>query len=58
MIHGFSVGAFGVAALQAAASHENVSLDGVKGVVWDSIVIGSEENMKEGIRLSVPKYGR
>ena len=40
-----------------AASKEQVSLASVRSIVWDSIVVGTEENMKSGIVKSVqPKY--
>merc|ERR1712227_42039 len=55
LIHGFSIGAFAVAGLQVAATEENTNLEKISGVIWDSIVIGSKENMKEGIVRSTPK---
>ena len=58
LLHGMSIGAFAVAAVQAAATEENIRLDTVKGAIWDSIVIGTGENMKDGMVRSMPTYTR
>ena len=49
-----SVGAYTFAVAQVAAVERQISLANVSSVVWDSIVVGTEENMKRGIVESVP----
>lgn len=58
LFHGVSIGAFGVGAVQLAAAEQTLNLSSVKGVIWDSIVIGTQQNMKDGIILSAPSYAR
>ena len=53
-IHAMSVGAYTFAVAQVAAVERQISLANVSSVVWDSIVVGTEENMKRGIVESVP----
>ena len=58
LLHGLSIGAFAVSAIQVAAAKEQIDLTPVKGVIWDSIVVGTKENMKDGVVLSSPSYAR
>ena len=56
-VHAMSVGAMTFAAAQVAAVERQIKLDNVASVVWDSIVVGTEENMKRGMVESVrPAY--
>ena len=61
ILHGFSVGGFGVAALTLNLSDANKKLENVVGVVWDSLVMGNqsdpetyEKYMKNGLVKSTP----
>ena len=58
LMHGTSVGTFAIGSIQVAAAKEQVDLAPVKGVIWDSIVIGTQDNMKDGVVLSTPSYAR
>ena len=42
ILHGFSIGAFCVAALQVNATNHGANLENVGGVIWDSIVVGTK----------------
>ena len=53
-----SVGAYTFAVTQVAAKESKLKLDSIKSVVWDSIVVGTEENMKRGIVESTSKSYR
>ena len=57
-IHAMSVGAYTFAVTQVAAQENNLKMESIKSVVWDSIVVGTEENMKRGIVESTPKTYR
>ena len=53
-IHAMSVGAFTFGNVELAAVNAGLSLTPIKSVIWDSIVYGSEDNIREGIIKSFP----
>merc|ERR1712126_165673 len=52
------MGAYFFAMTTVAANNDRIPLESVTSIIWDSITIGGEQKMKNGIVESVPKAYR